>query len=239
MSKQFWGIVIIIFAIFGAIFAFSGNKSDDTGTSSDKKTASQHVIGEGSSGVVLLEYGDFQCPYCAQYYPIVKEVKEKYKDQITFQFRNFPLTNAHPNAFAASRAAEAASLQGKFWEMHDILYENQNAWASSSQPLTLFKQYAKTIGLKEQQFATDFASTKVNNTINADYAAGVDAGVTGTPAFFVDGKKVEVSGSVESFEKVLKPAIEKKTKAKQSANPAKTETSATTETTAPATTAGN
>jgi protein-disulfide isomerase len=213
MSKQFWGILAAIVVIFAAFFAFNGNKSD--GSSSGKSSSSaatQHVEGNGKTGVTLVEYGDYQCPYCEQYYSIVKQVQAQYNDQIYFQFRNYPLTNLHPNAFAAARAAEAASQQNKFWEMHDTLYEpaNWQVWTAASDPTKYFNQYAQQLGINVTQFKTDFASTKVNNLVNADMAAGNKLGITGTPSFYIDGKHVDVGASPDAFSKVILAEIAKK-----------------------------
>jgi protein-disulfide isomerase len=212
MSKQFWGILAGIIIIFAAFFAFNGNKSNNTASSSNSKSATQHVEGNGSSGVTLVEYGDYQCPYCEQYYPVVKQIQAEFNDQIHFQFRNYPLTNLHPNAFAAARAAEAAGLQNKFWEMHDMLYEpaNWQVWTSASDTSKLFSQYAQQLGLNVTQFKSDLASTKVNDLVNADMAEGNKLGITGTPSFYLDGKHVEIGASPDAFEKLIKAEIAKK-----------------------------
>lgn len=230
MSKQFWGVILAIFIVFAGIVALGGGDSKQSSTNKNAP-ASSHVKGSTSLGITFVEYGDFECPYCGQYYPTLKQVEEKYKDKVQFQFRHFPLQNVHQNAFAASRAAEAAGLQGKFWEMHDILYVNQGAWASSQNPISVFKQYAQSIGINTKQFETDFASVKVNDTINADLAAGTKLKITGTPTFYVNGKKVEIPNSAESFDKVLQPLIEaaeKKAAAQNTTTPP-----ATTDTTTP------
>jgi protein-disulfide isomerase len=211
MSKQFWGVIAVIVLIFAGIAIVSGNKSDsDSKGKSGSSSVSQHVKGSGTSGVTLIEYGDYECPFCGQYYPTIKQVQAEFGDQIKFQFRNFPLINIHQNAFAAARAAEAASLQNKFWEMHDLLYENQSAWSSASAPSTFFDQYAQQIGLNMTQYKTDYASSKVNDTINADMAAGNKLDITGTPTFFIDGKQVQINNTTADFEKVIKAAIAKK-----------------------------
>lgn len=210
MSKGFWGVIIAITIVFVGIFALNGNKSDDSGSTSDSKATTNHTVGAGTTGVTLVEYGDFQCPYCGQYYPVLKEVKAKYGDQITFQFRHFPLVSIHPNAFAASRAAEAASYQGKFWEMHDKLFESQAQWSSVSDPGNVFAQYAQQLGLDVNKFKTDSASSKANNAINADKAAGEKLKVDSTPTFYLDGKKITVGVDVEDFSKQIDAAIAKK-----------------------------
>jgi protein-disulfide isomerase len=208
MSKQFWAVVAVIVLVFVGIAALSGNKDDANSPANSK--VSNHVQGNNSAGVTLVEYGDYQCPFCGQYYPTVKQVQAEFNDQIQFQFRNFPLQSLHQNAFAGSRAAEAAALQNKFWEMHDLLYEQQTVWSSATDPSKNFNSYAQQLGLNVEQFKKDYASSKVNNIINADMAAGNKLKITGTPSFFVDGKKVEIGNSVPDFEKVLKAAIAKK-----------------------------
>ncbi len=186
----------------GLIFWLAGNNS-----SSGDAQPSNHIFGKGTKNVTLVEYGDFQCPICGSYFPIVKQVKEDFKNDIHFQFRSFPLPQ-HQNAFAAHRAAEAASLQGKFWEMHDLLYANQQSWSSISDSYSVFEAYAKSLGLDITKFKQDFDSSAVNAVINADQKAGVDLGVDGTPTFFLDGKKMDPRPtSVKEFEAAIKQAI--------------------------------
>ncbi|MEK7599591.1 MAG: thioredoxin domain-containing protein [Patescibacteria group bacterium] len=214
MSKQFLGVLVAIILVFVGIVALTGK--DSGSKSSDGKAnapaLSQNIQGAGTAGVTIVEYGDFQCPYCQQYAPTVAQVKAIYGDKIKFQFRNFPLVNIHQNAFAAARAAQAAALQGKFWEMHDALYQASDwqTWTKASDPTPYFKEYAKGLGLNTTQFASDFASSKVNDTINADTAEATKLEVTGTPAFFVNGKKTEITNSVESFQKIIDAAIKSK-----------------------------
>lgn len=213
MSKQFWAVVAVIVLIFVGIFAINGNKSK-TNTSSSAAKPSEHITGKGSSGVTIVEYGDFQCRYCQAYEPIVSATVAKFSDQIFFQFRNFPLVNNHPNAFAASRAAEAASKQGKFWQMHDLLYQTSNwtVWTNASDPTPEFNKYAVSLGLNEATFKTDFASSAVNDTINADMAAGTKLNVQGTPTFYIDGKQVTIKATPTDFEKAFSDAIAAKKK---------------------------
>jgi protein-disulfide isomerase len=221
MSKQFLAIVAAVIIVFVGLFAITGNKSNNSsGKSSSSKTLTQHVEGKGTTGVTLVEYGDYQCPFCEQYYPVVKQVQAEFNDQIKFQFRNYPLTNLHQNAFAAARAAEAAGLQDKFWEMHDMLYEpaNWQVWTASSNAPTEFNRYAQQLGLNVDQFKKDFASIKVNDLINADMAEGNRLGISGTPSFYLDGKHVEIGASLPAFEKVIKAEIAKKAPAQATTN---------------------
>lgn len=174
-------------------------------------TPSQHVWNtEASTEVTLIEYGDFQCPGCAQYFPILKEIKQRYEGVITFQFKHFPLESIHQNARAGARAAEAAGLQGKFWEMHDYLFENQTAWSNAGDPLSLFESYAQAIGVTDlAKFTEDFKSKQVAATITADLEAGRALGVDSTPSFVLNGKKLQENpaANVDAFVEMLDSAI--------------------------------
>jgi protein-disulfide isomerase len=228
MSKQFWGVIVIVILIFAGIFALSGKTSTNSGKAG---TVTQHVEGQGQAGVTLVEYGDYQCPFCGQYFPIVKQVQQEFNQQIFFQFRNFPLVSLHQNAFAAARAAEAAALQGKFWEMHDALYETQSQWSGAGDAVPYFNQLATQLGLNPTQFKADYASGKVNNLINADTAEGTKLNVQGTPTFFLDGKQIQVGQGVSAFEKLINAEIAKKA-GKSSSAP--TSAGSTSQTAAPA-----
>jgi protein-disulfide isomerase len=219
MSKQFMAVILAVIVVFVAIFAF-GNKTTNTPTSGNG-AISQHIEGLGQDHVTLVEYGDYECPYCGSYYPILKQIQAQYNNQITFQFRNFPLTSIHPNAFAGSRAAEAAALQGKFWEMHDLLYEQNeiyyankqppNNWVGASNPQTYFDQLATQLGLNLTKFNQAYASNEVNGTINADMAEGNKLGISGTPSFFLDGKQINVGESAAQFQALINAELAKKT----------------------------
>lgn len=227
MSKGFLGIIALVIVVFAGIFALGNHKTANapSGKGSNSGGLTQHVEGQGKSGVTVVEYGDYQCPYCGQAYPVMKQVASDMNEQIKFQFRNYPLTQIHQNAFAGARAAEAASLQGKFWQMHDTLYNNQDptgktGWVASGDPLDqYFVGFARQIGLNVNQFKTDFNSTKVNDAINADQAEGTKLNIQGTPVFFIDGKQTNLpySSGAAAVEKVIQSAIDNKAHAGQSA----------------------
>jgi protein-disulfide isomerase len=210
MSKQFWAVVAVIVIVLVGIFAITNHKSNTGTNTSSSNKPSQHIEGQGKTGVTLVEYGDYECPYCGAYYPVVKQIQSEYNTQIYFQFRNFPLVSIHQNAFAGARAAEAASLMGKFWEMHDLLYENQNQWSSASDPTTFFNQYAQQLGLDANTFKQDYGSDQVNNVINADMAVGNQLGINATPTFYLDGKQIQVAIQASSFETLINSEIAKK-----------------------------
>lgn len=206
MSKGFWIIIAAIVVIFGGILLF---KDDGSNIETNGAAATNHVIGQNSKGVVLLEYGDFECTFCGQYYPLVKQVLAKYENDIAFQFRNLPLQQNHKNAFVAARAAEAAGLQDKYWEMHDVLFQNQSAWASASNAQPIFEQYATQLGLDLERFKADFASSQVNDMINADIAEFRKTGQKmKTPTFFLNGTVIEPK-SVEEFSQLIDAEIAK------------------------------
>ncbi|MBX4197335.1 DsbA family protein [Candidatus Saccharibacteria bacterium] len=229
MDKRFLGILGVIIIVFIGVFAIS-QKSDNnsSGSNNSGSQTTNHVEGQNQKGVTLVEYGDYQCPICEAYYLPLKQAVAQYINDIHFQFRNLPLTAIHQNAFAGARAAEAASLQGKFWQMHDKLYDNQNAWTSSSSPLDLFSQYAQQIGLNVTQFKTDYASSKVNDAINADLAAFDKTGKDkATPTFFLDGVYLPNTGladpqtgapSADKIGAAIKAEIDKKNSGSSSPN---------------------
>lgn len=238
MSKQFWGVIIVVLLILGGIAV--ANKSDTKTTTGSVKPTS-HITGAGSKHVTLVAYEDFQCPFCGQYYPTLRQIAETYKNDISFQFRHFPLTSLHQNAFAASRAAEAAGLQDKpgksdkFFAMFDALYQSQSQWSVSSTPQSTFEQYAKLLKLDVAKFKVDYASSQVNDAINADMAEGNRLGVTGTPTFFLDGKQIQLNNSVAAFSKAIDTEIAKKNPgATKPATPAATPTTSPDTTAAPA-----
>ncbi len=211
--------MICVVVLGGLIYASSRNRLDVSGvdasaisTGSDMSgNIGDHVFGKADSKVVLVEYGDYQCPGCGSISPTVKKLSEKYKDQIAFVFRNFPIASKHPNARAAAATAEAAGLQGKFWEMHNLLYENQRSWesVSSSERGVYFIDLAKQLGLDEEKFKKDVDSPEVSQKINFDQAVGKKIGADATPAFFLNGKKfIEQDWNTEeNFENTLKNAM--------------------------------
>ena len=208
MGSRFGIILATLVIVFGGIIFFT-KKDAEAPTTSDGQPiqASNHIRGGGSTGVVLTEYGDFECPACGQYFPVVEELYKKYEDKITFQFRHFPLRQIHPNAMLAHRASEAASNQDKFWEFYESLYNTQSSWKSLPDPSGLFRSYAESLKLDMTKYDSDVKSEATNGIINADIVEGQKLGVTGTPTFFIDGKKIENPRDLESFTKLIEEAI--------------------------------
>lgn len=196
MDKRFLAILGVIVVIFGGIL-FTNARSK-TAVTADP---SNHVTGKLDSKVTFLEYGDFQCPACEGYASTTQAVREKYADKVKFQFRNLPLTSLHPNALGAARAAQAASNQGKFWEMHDLLYQSSNwsAWTTATDPNTYFEGYARELKLDVTKYQTDFKSEQTNAIINADIAAFKKTGAEmATPTYFLNGKQIPLTDLVDN-----------------------------------------
>lgn len=161
-----------------------------------------HIQGNKNAPLELVEYGDYQCPHCGRAYPIIKDVQEAMEDNLKFVFRNFPLSDAHPDAFNAAVAAEAAVLQHSFWEMHDIIYENQELldWGN-------LLEYAKKIGLDLPRFKTDIEKDSVIAKVEEDFESGIRSGVNGTPSFFINGEKYEGGWDADELTEYLKSRL--------------------------------
>lgn len=145
-----------------------------------------HTIGPANAPVTLVEYGDFECPHCLEAYPIVKSIKAQLGDQLHYVFRHFPLTMDHPNAQKAAESAEAAAQQGKFWQMHDLLFENQARFS-----LETFVELARQLGINPEWFQTALAEDRFAEQVLADFNSGVRSGVNGTPTFFINGERYD------------------------------------------------
>ncbi len=236
MQKQFWAILIGVSV--GLIGLFMITSDSDEGTNNISSSieqvsqiqATDHVyigepkevtvndageasVADDTSKVTIVEYGDFGCPACFQAFPIIEELKAEYGSDLRFIFRHFPLSSIHPNATAAHRAAEAAGNQGKFFEMHDLLYERQQFWARQTSGLNVsaaidvFKSYAEELELDMDQYNTDVESLEVFEVIDAQSDGGASLGITGTPTFFINDERIETPRNTEQFRELIDAAI--------------------------------
>lgn len=160
-----------------------------------------HIRGNANAELVIVEYGDYQCPYCGAAYPVLKELMDEFGNQVQFVFRNFPLSEMHQYARPAAIAAEAANLQGKFWEMHDAIYENQQYLNKD-----LLQEIAEKLNLNINQFKNDIESSELAEKVDSDFESGIISGVNGTPSFFVNGKKFN-GGAADLLELVRENVI--------------------------------
>jgi protein-disulfide isomerase len=162
-----------------------------------------HIQGEDPAQATLVEYGDYECPYCGQAYPIVKEVQKRLKHKLRFVFRNFPITQIHPHAQHAAEAAETAAAQNKFWMMHDYLYEHQRALDDVH-----LEQYAKNIQIDNTStFKYELEQHVYAARVREDFLSGVRSGVNGTPTFFINGIRYDDSWDAESLEGAIKNTL--------------------------------
>lgn len=209
MNKQFIAILIVIVGgLFAVLTLTNKDKPADQQSGSSSAQPTAHIRGKVDSKVNLTEYGDFECPACKAYFPLVDQIVEEYGDRVAFQFRHFPLTQIHANALIASRAAEAAGKQNKFFEFHDILYQQQDNWKTVSDPTSFFEGYATQLSLNIEQFKADLRSSEASDSINADRKVAQDLGSSSTPTFVLNGKRLETNpADLEGFKKLLDEAL--------------------------------
>ncbi len=167
-------------------------------------TAADHIQGSEHAPLTLVEYGDYECPYCGLAYPIVKQIQKHFGKRLRFVFRNFPIVDSHPHAGIAAAAAEFAATQNKFWEMHDLLYENQEYLN-----LPDLLKYAKSLGLSEVDLQAAIENNTFVDKIQNDFMSGVRSGVNGTPTFFINGNRHNDSFDYENLLAALNSADEK------------------------------
>lgn len=212
----FWIIIALI--IGGTIFAvtyFAKYRTSSEVTPSQGGelgvvpaiTVNDQIKGNSNAKVTLIEYSDFQCPACATYYPLLKQISTEYGDKIAIVYRHFPLRQIHRNAQLAAQAAEAAGLQGKFWQMHDLLFTEQQSWSKDIRPEAAFVNYAKKLFLDIDRFESDLKSKAVVEKVNQDYSGGLNAGVNATPSFALNGTLVQNPGSYAALKEMLDTAL--------------------------------
>ena len=188
-----WSSLVLglIFIILGLIY-FTDNPKPETATQGFHEVpVSGWAVGNHDAAITLVKYSDYQCPRCAYYHKVVTQLVDELGGEFRFIFRHFPLRN-HLNAKPAAIAAESAGRQGKFWEMHDLLFSHQEHWAKKAQAeaLEIFLQYAASLNLDVEQFQSDFISQEIIDKINDDYQEGRRADVRSTPTFFLNGQKI-------------------------------------------------
>lgn len=167
-------------------------RSGSSSTSVKLGAAPAHALGNPDAPVMLEEFGDFECVSCASLHPVLKALKTEFGGRLVIVFREFPLVSVHPHAMKAAQAGEAAGLQGKFWEMHGLLYENQKTWHEAPDPKALFDEYATRIGLDMNRFRQDIAGEQVKRRIDLDIERARWIGVDGTPTVFLNGREVPI-----------------------------------------------
>lgn len=208
-----WGGVIIGLVVVLLVVAYLGSRSQGAKvlTLSVPVSDTDWKRGQAGASATLVEYSDFQCSACAAFYPIVEQVLKDHGDKILFVYRHFPLRSIHKNADPAARASEAAGKQGKFWEMHGMLFEKHDEWAekSNSDAQALFVEYAKTLGLDDKTFLQYIDSDAARKSVNDSLIGGEQAGINSTPTFFLNGKQMMYT-SIDEFVKQITDATSAK-----------------------------
>jgi len=167
-----------------------------------------HELGSPDAPVMVEQFGDFECPPCASLHPVLKAMKAEFGSRLVIVFRELPLINLHPRAMDAAQAAEAAGLQGKFWEMHDLLYENQAAWHGASDAVAIFEQYATKLNLDLEQFKRQRGSEAVKQRIFLDQERARWIGVNSTPTVFLNGREVPLDSlGTEKLQALIRAAL--------------------------------
>ena len=218
------GIAVTLILIVGGVLLMSKGSSSSSTTSTkvdssilvpngDYETSGfengSYLSASTSAKVTFVEFGDYECPACGTYAPFIKQLLTDFPGQVNFVFRNYPLSQ-HTNAPISSYAAEAAGLQGKFWQMHDKLYETQNDWSSASDPESVFITYAQSLGLDVNRFKADIASSTVKNKVQSDTNDGNTVALTETPTFYINGVKVEnLTGSYSDLKSLVSAQLNK------------------------------
>ena len=199
-------IIVLVLIILGLIAA--QNKSPSGGPGSPAPvTAADHVRGPATAPVTMIEYGDFQCPACGQYYPIVERLYDESSSSLRMVFRHFPLPQ-HLNAPLAAQASEAAAIQGKFWEMYNQLYTTQAQWSDIADPHSVFIGYATKLGLDPVKFKSDIDASSTQAIVNADQTEGQQIGINATPTFFLNGKAIVNPQSYDEFKADIQKAAQ-------------------------------
>lgn len=206
------GFVTILVLAFAAMAFTSKNTKLPSATATAKDsvdfviTPEDHVLGPENAKVTIVEFADFQCPACAAYFPIIEKLHQEFPNDLRIVYRYFPLTTIHLQALNSAYAAEAAGMQGKFWEMHSSLFSSQSAWEKTVGK-SPFEKYATELGLDINKFKDDIGSSVVKNRVKKDLDYAIELGLNGTPSFYLNGKKIMNPGAYESFKAQVQAAI--------------------------------
>lgn len=198
--KNPWIIIgIITVVLFGGAIWYSQSSSE---VNNEGIEIISHTKGDTESTVVLTEYSDFQCPACAAFQPALDDLLAQYGDSLLFEYKHFPLISIHPHAQPAAIAAEAAGQQGKFFEFHDLLFENQQTWSAAAIPTTFFVQYAEELELDIEQFRRQMKSSVLRDKVRAEFEEARTLGLTGTPSFLLNGEVIRFESYQDFFDQV-------------------------------------
>lgn len=202
-SLTFWLVCGSIILVLTAIIVQASLNHKNKESLDLQVSSSEWTKGSPDAAITIVEYSDFQCPACAYYFAMTKQLIQEIGDDARLVYRHFPLDSIHPNAKLAAQAAEAAGSQNKFWEMHDLLFERQDQWSDLSDPKETFINYATELGLDKDQFTASLDSSDIKNAVDEDQSSGFGFGLRGTPTFFVNGVQIDNPQSYDEFKKII------------------------------------
>ncbi|MCC7004351.1 DsbA family protein [Candidatus Nomurabacteria bacterium] len=217
MIRKWIKRIVTLFLIAGSIVGIFWYRSNKPVTPTNEilsVVSDDWVKGNKDAPITIVEYLDFECEACGAYYPVIKRLSEEYKDEVRFVVRYFPLPG-HKNSMTSALAVETAGKQGKYWEMHNVLFENQRDWGEKQTPdPKIFENYARQIGLDMNQYEKDIISQEVKSRIERDRKSGQKLNLQGTPSFFLNGEKIENPQGYEDFKSLLQSTISEKNKSR-------------------------
>lgn len=202
-SLTFWLVCISVILVLTGIIIQASLNSKNKEAQDLKVLSNEWIKGNLDASVTIVEYSDFQCPACAFYFSMTQQLIEEIGNEARLVYRHFPLDSIHQNAKMAARAAEAAGSMGKFWEMHDLLFERQDQWSNLSDPKETFIGYAQELALDQDQFSAALDSADIKNAVDEDQSSGFGFGLRGTPTFFVNGVQIDNPQSYDEFKKII------------------------------------
>jgi protein-disulfide isomerase len=214
MSKAAKPLIIIFLAVVvatGAAIYLSRQPDQVTETSGAPVLGKGggHFRGPEKAAITLLEFGDYSCPSCGAYHPVVKELLNRYPQQVRLEFHHYPLISLHPNAMAAALAVEAAGEQSRYWEMHDLVFEHQLEWSSSPNPETVFLTLANSIGINSNDFMQAMRSPQLRDRVLEDVVRAREAKIDAVPTFFINGERIHVTLGLSAFVEIIEARLRK------------------------------
>jgi protein-disulfide isomerase len=219
MDKKFSLILIGIIIMMVGLFAVAGDKQSSNSSDFEGNPRTildgDYIRGSTDAKVTIIEYADFQCPGCAALFPAIQQVEAEFGDDIAVVFRHFPLVSIHPNSMASHRAAEAAGLQGKFFEMHDLLFGRSLEWSSASNAGAIFESYALELSLDIEKFKSDVASETVFKAISFDQDSGNQLNISATPTLLLNGQEIPTPASVDELRQTIQATIDQANQSNQ------------------------
>jgi len=212
MSKAVKPLIIIVLAVVvaGAAAVYFSRQSEEAATTAEgspspslQTTGGGHFRGPENARITLVEFGDYQCPSCKAFHPVVQELLPRYPQQVRLEFHHYPLISIHPNSMAASLAVEAAGEQGRYWEMHDLVFELQDEWSKDPNAEPAFLAMATRLGLNQNAFMQAMRSPQLQDRILQDVIRAREGQVEAVPTFFIDGKRISVPLSITALVDII------------------------------------